>query len=256
MTQNKSLKTLFNLIFDKEKSISNNDNFEREIKERRTRVFDKDKPDSYFFEILVRDIFNAGMKAKVVTSKLPYIRKAFSDFNILEVSKYDDNDLKNMMNNPKIIRREIKLRSCIANSRKMKEYSEEYGSFGEFLYREKSNLNQLKKKLMEFKYVKDAVSVDFLKDIGMDFIKPDVHVLRIFSRLGLISSERAFNEAILVAEEFKVATNENLSVIDAVFWMYGGSGDGHLQKAICTKNNPICKECPVINYCNYFKQES
>ena len=249
----KSLKTIFRLIFDKENSISINDNFEREINERRTRIFNKDKPDSYFFETLVRDIHNAGMKAKVVTSKLPYIRKAFSDFDIIKVSKYDDNDLKNLMNNPKIIRREIKLKSCIANSRKMKAYSEKYGSFGEYLDQKKSDIAQLKRELMEFKYVKDAVSVDFLKDIGMDLIKPDRHVLRIFFRLGLISSENSFNEAITVAEAFRRATNERLSVIDSVFWMYGGSGDGHLQKAICTKNNPLCEECPVTNYCSYYK---
>ena len=91
-----------------------------------------------------------------------------------------------------------------------------------------------------------------MKDVGFDFIKPDVHVLRVFFRLGLIKSETSFNEAISIAEEFKKATNERLSVIDSVFWMYGGGGDNHLQKAICTKSNPLCEECTVTKYCLYY----
>ena len=64
------------------------------------------------------------------------------------------------------------------------------------------------------------------------------------ARLGLIDSETSFYPAINATESFKQATAERLSVIDAVFWMYGSGRDGHLIKAICRKNNPLCNECP------------
>jgi endonuclease III len=108
--------------------------------------------------------------------------------------------------------------------------------------------------MKQFKFVGDAVVLDYLKDIGiLDVIKPDVHVLRVFFRLGFIASEDSFNEAIKVAEAFKQATSEKLIVIDAVFWMYGGGGDGHVKKAICNKNNPFYNECHLTIYCEYYK---
>ena len=247
-----TLKTIFDLMFNKLKTISINNNFMIEITDRRTRVFNKNLPDSYFFEDLVRDIHNAGMKAKVVTSKLPHIKKAFSNFDINQVADYTDEDFERLLNNPNIIHHRRKLNDCITNARTMRDLSKQYGSFGEFLDQHKDNFEELKERILGFRSVGNAVALDYLKDIGMDFIKPDIHVLRIFSRLGLISSENEFNEAILVAEAFKKATNERLSVIDAVFWMYGGGGDGHLQKAICNKNNPLCGECPVTKYCLYY----
>jgi len=88
------LKTIFDLVFKKLETISIGDNFVREITERRTRVFNKNLPDEYFFENLVRDIHNAGMKAKVVTSKLPHIKKAFSNFDINKVAEYTDEDFQ------------------------------------------------------------------------------------------------------------------------------------------------------------------
>ena len=57
---------------------------------------------------------------------------------------------------------------------------------------------------------------------------------------------------IMIAEKMKKFPYEKLSVIDAVFWMYGGAGDGHIKKAMCNKNNPFCNECPLTAYCTYF----
>src|SRR4030066_1443543 len=86
-------KTIFSLAFLKLRELSISDNFDKEILERRRRVFDENKPDSYFYENLVRDIFNAGMKASVVTSKMPFIKEAFADFDINRVSNYTQGDL-------------------------------------------------------------------------------------------------------------------------------------------------------------------
>jgi hypothetical protein len=79
-----------------------------------------------------------------------------------------------------------------------------------------------------FDYSGNIVVLDYLKDIGMDIIKPDVHVTRVFYRLGFIESEgidKNAEKTIEVAEKIKQETPEKLAVVDAVFWIYGGGGD-------------------------------
>jgi len=256
LKNHKNLKTIFSLMFKKLEEISIGDNFLKEIKERRERSFDKDKPDSYFYEVMVRDIHNAGMKATLVTSKLPFIRKAFSDFDIRKVSEFDDKNIQNLMDNLNIIRNEGKLRACVENAKKMKELSEQSDSFGEFLNQHKDNLMELRNRLTSnFRYLGNIVVLDYLKDIGIDIIKPDVHVIRVFFRLGFIDSEKQtgsnVSKIIEVTEQIKQETSEKLAVIDAIFWMYGGGGDRHVKKAICNKSEPLCSECPLINYCEF-----
>jgi DNA-3-methyladenine glycosylase I len=254
--EDKHLKSIFNLMFKKLQEISINDTFLKEINERKERVFDKNKPDSYFYEIMIRDIFGAGFRATAVTKRWPSIREAFAYFDIKKVSEYDEQDLRRLMNNPNIIRNKRKLEACIYNAKKMKELSEQFGSFGEFLDYNKNNFVILEHKLVNnFRYLGNIVVLDYLKDIGMDIIKPDVHVMRVFFRLGFIESEdqtrENINKLIEIAEQIKRETGEKLAVIDAVFWIYGGGGDGHVKKAICSKNEPSCYECSLTNYCKF-----
>jgi DNA-3-methyladenine glycosylase I len=256
-----NLNVIFNSMFRKLEEISLNDNFIREISKRREKLFDESLPDSYFYEILVRDIHNAGMKAVLVTKKWPAITEAFSEFNIGKVSKYGEENIQNLMNNLAIIRHERKLRACVHNAKKMKELSEEFGSFGEFLKQSNANPAKLRHELtLKFKYLGDILVLDYLKDIGIDVIKPDVHVLRLFFRLGFTKSREStkdnINRIMDLAERTKQETAEKMAVIDAVFWIYGGGGDGHVKKAICKENGPVCYECPLTNYCRFYKEES
>ena len=156
-----TLKTIFDLMFNKLKSISINDNFMNEITERRTRVFNKDRSDAYFFENLVRDIFNAGMKTAIVTKKLPNIREAFSDFNIEKVSAYTNEDFEKLVTDPKIIRHPRKIKDCMLNAQLLKELLIEHGSFGEFLDIFNENFEDLKDALLNFGSVGPAVALDF-----------------------------------------------------------------------------------------------
>ena len=150
---------------------------------------------------------------------------------------------------------------CILNAKKMKGLSDEYGSFGKYLSRNSDNLQDLALELTyRFGSVGYILALNYLKDVGMDTIKPDVHVLRVFYRLGFLESEKPSDQNIQktigVAERMKAFPYEKLSVIDAVFWMYGGAGDGHVKKAMCNKNRPFCGECALTAYCSYFRAKN
>ena len=251
---------IFSLASMKLRKLSIDDNFDKEILERRSRTFDADNSDEFFYEILVRDIFGGGMKASLIRMKLPFIKKAFANFNIEQVSTYNENDLNRMLMNPNIIHNRRRLVDCIQNAKEMKKKSNEHGSFGNFLKQYVDDTNELSIRLkLLFGSVGQIIALNFLKDIGVDTIKPDVHILRVLHRLGFLNSEKPtkinIQKTMLLAEKMKLSPSEKLSVVDAVLWMYGGGGDGHVRKAICNKNNPFCDECPLTSYCRYFEKK-
>jgi len=253
----RNLKKIFELMFKKLKSISINGNFINEINKRRKKFFDKNKPDSFFYKHLVSTIHVSGYRVSILRDRWGDIKKAFSDYDVNKVSRYNNEDFKRMMKNPRLIRNKRKLKACIENAKLMKEISEKYGSFGKYLDKNKSNLKKLKEELLSsFHYLGNVLVLEYLKEIGIDAIKPDVHVVRVMHRLGLINSVRMssgnINKVLAVGNRMAQLTGEKLSVIDAIFWMYGGSGDNHVKKAICSKNKPLCNECPLIKYCNFY----
>jgi len=251
-------KEIFELMFEKLKTISIDDNFIDNIDKRRRRTFDKNKPDLFFYKKLVETIHVGGYKVSILRNRWTDIEKAFANYDVNKVSQYTDEDLKKMMNNSKLIRNRRKLKACIENAKIMKEISTQYSSFGKYLDQKKSDFKELKEELIErFYYLGDILALEYLKEIGIDTIKPDVHVVRVMHRLGLIDSERMSSEnidkVIEVANEMGQLTREKLNVIDAIFWIYGGSGDNHVKRAICSKNKPLCSECPLTEYCIFYR---
>ena len=250
----KDLKEIFRLMFEKLKSISIGNNFIEDINRRRKTTFDRNKPDSFFYERLVGTIHVSGYKVSILRNRWGEIKKAFSNYDINKVSQYTEKDFKKMMDNPELVRNRRKLKACIENAKIMKEISEKYGSFGEYLDQNKDDIKKLKEELIKnFHYLGNVLVLEYLKEVGIDAIKPDVHVVRVMHRLGLVDSERIspenIDKVVEVASEMSQLTKEKLSVIDAIFWIYGGSGDNHVKRAICSKNKPLCNECPLTNYC-------
>jgi len=252
--ESERLKEIFNLMFSKLASISIGDNFVREIDLRRKAKFDKNKPDSFFYEKLVETIHGANIKSSTVKKYWNGIAKSFLDFNVVAVSKFTGDNLAGMVKNPKLIRNEKKLRDCIENAKIMVEISKEYGSFGNYLDKYRNNSDNLAAILMnKFHFLGKILVFNYLKEVGIDAIKPDVRVCRVMYRLGLIDSLKDIDKVAAVAKEMAGVVGEKLNVIDAVFWMYGGSGDNHIQKAVCSKNKPLCDECPLTEYCVLYK---
>lgn len=77
-----------------------------------------------------------------------------------------------------------------------------------------------------------------LKDTSSIDISPDVHVLRIFKRLGLISSEKPREEAIYMA---RALSPEYPGISDYSCWYVG--------KNFCHSKSPNCRECPFKSFC-------
>jgi len=91
------------------------------------------KSDNELFCRLVLEINQAGLSWTTILNKQNNFRKAFSDFDIKAVAKYDKSDIKLLLSDPGIIRNRLKINAAIYNARRIVELQKEFGSFKNWL---------------------------------------------------------------------------------------------------------------------------
>ena len=69
-------------------------------------------------------------------------------------------------------------------------------------------------------------------------IKPDIHVMRVFRRTGLVEDEKAYDDAVKIA---RMLTPDYPASLDAPAWTIG--------QAWCRPRRPKCDECAITNVC-------
>lgn len=127
-----------------------------------------DFDDDHLFEMLILESFQAGLSWECVLNKREDFRKAFDDFNIEKICGYDDEKIKELLENEKLIRNKLKMNAAVNNSKIFREIQSEYGTFydylktftnGKIFYETDKTTNLLS----------DALSKD-LKKRGMKFV--------------------------------------------------------------------------------------
>ncbi len=88
----------------------------------------KARNDNEFLEQVARIIFIAGFRYSVVESKWPYIRKAFDNFSVKKVAKYNERGINRIMKSPGMIRNEQKIRAIVENAQICEYIQDGYGS--------------------------------------------------------------------------------------------------------------------------------
>ncbi len=89
--------------------------------------------EQYLFEMLILESFQAGLSWECVLNKREDFRKAFDNFDIDKIVKYDDEKIKELLSNKKIIRNQLKIKASINNAKIFKGIQKEYGSFYQYL---------------------------------------------------------------------------------------------------------------------------
>ena len=90
--------------------------------------------DRALFELLVLEGAQAGLSWETVLNKRENYRKAFDDFDVQKVAAYDEDKIATLLQNPGIIRNQLKIRSAIRNAKVFIEIQEEFGSFSAFIW--------------------------------------------------------------------------------------------------------------------------
>ena len=124
--------------------------------------------EQYLFEMLILESFQAGLSWECVLNKRENFRKAFDDFNIEKIVKYDNNRINELLLNNHIIKNKLKIKASINNAIVFKSIEEECGSFYNYLnsYFHNEIIYEINKTTNK---LSDAISND-LKKRGMKFV--------------------------------------------------------------------------------------
>ncbi len=127
--------------------------------------------DRDLLELLILESFQAGLSWITVLKKREAFRKAFDNFDINKIVKYDETKISELMNNPGIIRCKNKILSAINNAKIFKEIQKEYGSFSDYIWGFTGNkiIQRTTKELPVSTPLSDKISKD-LKKRGMKFV--------------------------------------------------------------------------------------
>lgn len=86
------------------------------------------------FEFLILEGAQAGLSWSIILKKREGYRKAFADFDVEKVAQFNNAKIQDLLNNPDIVRNNLKIRSAINNARKFIDVQEEFGSFSSYIW--------------------------------------------------------------------------------------------------------------------------
>jgi len=130
--------------------------------------------DRLLFEFLILEGAQAGLSWITVLKKRENYRDAFDYFDAVKIARYDDKKIKHLLNNPGIIRNQLKITSAIANAQAFLAVKKEFGSFDKYIWQfvggkpQKNHFSHYKK-LPAKTPISDAMSRD-LKKRGFNFV--------------------------------------------------------------------------------------
>ena len=141
--------------------------------------------DAYLFEMLILELFQAGLSFECVLNKREYFKVAYDNFDVNKVSLYDENKINELMNNKNIIRNKRKIEASINNAKIFNNIKDEYGSFYNYL-KTFTNDKVIYENDKTTSELSDTISRD-LKSRGMKFIG-SVIIYSYLQAIGIINS--------------------------------------------------------------------
>ena len=93
-------------------------------------VFDDQKQ----FEFLILESAQAGLSWSTILKKREGYRKAFADFDYRIVADLPEGYIQELLQDPKIIRNQLKIRAAINNAQRFMEIQSEFGKFSDYIW--------------------------------------------------------------------------------------------------------------------------
>ena len=141
--------------------------------------------DSYLFEMLILESFQAGLSWECVLNKREAFKNAYDNFDINKIINYNENKIKELAENKEIIRNKRKIKASINNAKVFKEIQKEYKSFYNYLNKFTNN-----KILYETNKTTNDISDKLSKDLinrGMTFVGSTI-IYSYLQAIGFINS--------------------------------------------------------------------
>ncbi len=141
--------------------------------------------DSYLFEMLVLESFQAGLSWECILNKREEFKKAFDNFDVNKICNYNDEKVQELLKNKKIIRNKLKIKATINNSKIFNSIRCEYGTFHNYLKTFTNN-----KIIYEIGNTTNQLSGEISKDLqrrGMKFVGSTI-IYSYLQAIGVIYS--------------------------------------------------------------------
>jgi len=90
--------------------------------------------DQRLFAKLCLDLMQAGLTWRTILYKWDSFHRAFDNFEIATVAKYDEAKFEELMQDTGIVRNRLKIRAIINNAQRVLEVQKELGSFDKYIW--------------------------------------------------------------------------------------------------------------------------
>ena len=90
--------------------------------------------DKKLFEMLIFEGMQAGLSWSTILAKRENMRKAFDDFDVIKIAKYDDAKIAELLTDSGIIRNRLKLNALRTNAIAFIKVQKEFGSFDKYIW--------------------------------------------------------------------------------------------------------------------------
>jgi len=141
--------------------------------------------DKLLFEMLILEMFQAGLSWETILNKRENFRNAFDNFDIDKIVNYDEEKIKLLLKDSGIIRNRLKIEAVINNAKIYKMIQEEYETFSNYIWEFTDN-----KVIYEVgktnSLLSDKISKD-LKKRGMKFVGTTI-IYSYLQAIGVIYS--------------------------------------------------------------------
>jgi len=140
-------------------------------------IYRKTRPqnDEAYFENMTHVIFQAGLSWKMIEARWPNFKKAFENFSVDRVARFNEDDVKRLMADSGIIRNQKKILATIHNAKQFQRIRKEFGSFQRYLdgLDKSKNYSLVIKELGKiFKRLGPSSARIFLYSVGEDVRHP------------------------------------------------------------------------------------
>ena len=208
--------------------------------------------DQALFEELSFQLFGAGFSRKVVRNRWPAIRAEFSDFGLLKVAEYGDEQLQVQVKNPALIRNRRKLAAVATNAGRVLEIAEQHGSFRAWLdsYPLAERYLLHREVAKRFASIGERAAFWFLISSGYELYYSTDDTRRLLDRLGLLEQgERSRAKLNRVMVGLSEASGAGLWAVSRDLHRFAS---GYRMKEPVCAERPRCPKCPLWDDCVFF----
>jgi DNA-3-methyladenine glycosylase I len=90
--------------------------------------------DRTLFEFLILEGMQAGLSWETILKKRENYRQAFDNFDANKISRYNEQKIERLLNNPGIIRNRLKVRAGVQNAKSFLTVQKEFRSFDAYIW--------------------------------------------------------------------------------------------------------------------------